>query len=97
MSNALVREKGQITIPAAVREEAEIEAGDCLVFVVRGKGEFLVRIVQNGNGNGKAANSPEVELPEEMVQRIERALGELDAGLVTRYETDDDFLASLDD
>jgi AbrB family looped-hinge helix DNA binding protein len=96
MNNALVREKGQITIPASVREEAEIEAGDCLVFDVRGKGEFLVRIAHNGNGNGNAS-SAEVELPEAMVQRIERALSELDAGLATTYETDDAFLASLDD
>ncbi len=94
-----VRHKGQVTFPASVRHEAQIEEGDCLDFIVRGKGEVLVLLVPNGNGNGNGAHyaDADIELPPEMVERIDRALAELDAGLVTRFGNEDDFLSSLDD
>ena len=82
-----LRAKGQITIPASVRWEAGIEEGDCLDFIVRGKG--VVVILADGQHQ-------EAELPPEMLERIDRSLAELGAGLARIYLTDDDFLASLD-
>jgi len=42
MSTATVTSKGQITIPAAVREAMQIETGDRIDFVETGPGRFEV-------------------------------------------------------
>jgi len=43
MHKATLTSKGQITIPAALREEMGIEPGDKIVFLATDKGEFRMR------------------------------------------------------
>ena len=42
MATATITSKGQITIPAQVRTELGVDAGDRLEFVKVGKGEFNI-------------------------------------------------------
>jgi AbrB family looped-hinge helix DNA binding protein len=89
--DTVVRHKGQVTIPAPVRKRLHVEEGDRLDVSIRGC-EIVLRPYSNGNGNGKLA---EAELPAEWAERIDRSLAEVEAGLVTVYENEDDFLDSL--
>jgi AbrB family looped-hinge helix DNA binding protein len=91
--DAIVRQKGHITIPAPVREELHVEEGDRLDVSVRGC-EIVLRLERSVNGNGRDA---EAELPAEWIERIDKSLAEVNAGLVTVYENEDDFFASLGD
>ncbi len=54
MGAAKVTSKGQITIPADIRNEWQIEPGDQLVFYTGADGRFMVRIrrVRVGAGRG---------------------------------------------
>jgi antitoxin PrlF len=45
MPTATVTSKGQVTIPKAVRDLMQIDAGDQIDFVVTERGEVLVRSV----------------------------------------------------
>jgi AbrB family looped-hinge helix DNA binding protein len=54
MANATITSKGQITIPARVRDALGVDAGDRIEFVEVGKGEFNIvaatRSVKELNG-----------------------------------------------
>lgn len=90
--NVVVRHKGQFTLPADIRREANVEAGDCYAVFVRGE-DIVLRPVTHRNGNG---NDDSVGLPAEWVTRIEKSIEDLENGLVTVYEDDTAFLNSLD-
>jgi AbrB family looped-hinge helix DNA binding protein len=93
--NARFRQKGQITIPAPIREKACVAEGD-VVDVSYRPGEIVIHVQrENGNGNGNGA--PPDFLPPEWTERIERSIAELDAGRGEVFEDEDDFFASLDD
>jgi AbrB family looped-hinge helix DNA binding protein len=85
--DAIVRHKGQFTIPAPVREKLHVREGDRLEVSVRGC-EIVLRPRSIKN---------EDKLPQEWLARIDKSLAEVDAGLVTVYENEDDFFASLGD
>ncbi len=89
---ARVRGKGQITLPAAVREAAHIEPGTLIEFSVTGDGTVTLRpklLVDAADGWywSKEWQAGEHEVDEEIVR------GE--SGQV--FETDEKFLASLDE
>lgn len=89
-----VTRKGQVTIPAELREKAQIEEGDLVEFCQYGEYLLLKPLGHHENGNGLHEDSPFAS--PEWKARIEKSLAELDAGLGRVYETEDDFLASLD-
>ncbi|MFL5916076.1 MAG: AbrB/MazE/SpoVT family DNA-binding domain-containing protein [Gaiellaceae bacterium] len=87
-----VRQKGQITIPAEVREAVQLDEGAELDVAVNGHDEIVLRLVEAATGvNG--ATSP--AFSEELQARLERALADVDAGNVTIYEDDESFFNSL--
>jgi antitoxin PrlF len=53
MGAAKVTSKGQITIPADIRNEWQIEPGDQLVFYTSADGRFMVRVRRTRVGAGR--------------------------------------------
>lgn len=53
MGAAKVTSKGQITIPADIRNEWRIEPGDQLVFYTGANGRFMVRVRRTRVGAGR--------------------------------------------
>lgn len=84
--DAVVRAKGQFTIPAAVRSELRLDAGDVVDITVRG--DYAILRPQNGE-------SEPGDEPDEWSRRIAQSIEELDAGLGRVFESEDEFLASL--
>jgi AbrB family looped-hinge helix DNA binding protein len=79
MATATVTSKGQITIPARVREELGVAAGDRIEFVAIGRGQFAIipatRSVKELNGLFKGRRSKPVSI-EEMNAAIARRAAE---------------------
>jgi bifunctional DNA-binding transcriptional regulator/antitoxin component of YhaV-PrlF toxin-antitoxin module len=74
-----------MTLPAWVRDEAELQAGDVLRVTVVGREITL---------------SPDVQgmvVPDDLHARLQRALVEVEAGDTTTYLSDEEFLASFDE
>ena len=86
-----VRHKGQITLPAEVRDAAQLDEGAVLDVAIR-SGEIVLRPVDSPQGNGNSGSSV---LPDDLQARLERALEDVDAGRVTVYEDDESFFSSL--
>ena len=90
MSTTIIRGKGQITIPADIREAAYLEAGDPVEVVIVDEG-ILLR-------PRKVIDSTQAWFWSREWQLGEReAFADYSAGRSTIYETSEDFLASLDD
>lgn len=90
MSNTVVRGKGQLTIPADVREAAHLEEGDPLEVIIVDEG-ILLR-------PQKVIDATQAWYWTAAWQAGEReALSDYRAGRTTVYESSEDFLASLDD
>ncbi len=79
MATATVTSKGQITIPAKVRAELGIEAGDKIEFVDMGQGQFAIvaatRSIKELKGIFRGRRKKPVSI-EEMNQAIARHLSE---------------------
>jgi AbrB family looped-hinge helix DNA binding protein len=79
MATATLTTKGQITIPARVREELGLAAGDRVEFVAIGPGQFAIipatRSVKELNGLFKGRRSRPVSI-EEMNAAIARRAAE---------------------
>lgn len=91
-----VRHKGQVTIPAAIRDAVQLDEGVELAVAIHGGDIVLSRVEArdesdgNGNGNGSSVFSDELQ------ERLERALAEVEAGEMTAvYEDDESFFNSL--
>ena len=87
-----VRPKGQITIPAEIRDAAQIDEGAELDVAVHGR-DIVLRVLE-APANGNNSNGSSV-LPDDLQARLERALEDVDAGRVTIYEDDEAFFDSL--
>jgi AbrB family looped-hinge helix DNA binding protein len=90
MSTSYVRNKGQVTIPADVRRAFHLEEGD----------PVQVEVVEDGI----------LLRPQKVIdvtqawfwsrawqERLRRSVEQLEAGEGERFETDEDFLAALDE
>jgi antitoxin PrlF len=90
MSNTVIRGKGQITIPADIREAAYLEEGDP-VEVEMVEGGILLRPRKVIDATQAWFWNLEWQLGER------EAFADFAAGRSTIYETSEDFLASFDD
>ena len=79
MATATVTSKGQITIPAQVRNALGLEAGDRVEFVEQGKGLFAIvaatRSVQELKGRFQGKRSKAVTIEEMNAAIAKRATG----------------------
>jgi len=84
-----VRAKGQVTIPAAVREAARLEEGDPVEVEIV-DGGILLRPMKVIDASQAWFWTPEWQAGER------QADAEIAAGLGERFESDEEFLAALD-
>jgi len=84
-----VRAKGQVTIPAAVREAARIEEGDPIEVEVVADG-ILLRPMKVIDATQAWFWTPEWQEGERQADE------DLAAGRFDRYESDEEFLAALE-
>lgn len=86
---AMVRKKGQVTIPAGIREAARIEEGDPVDFEIVADGILLrpKKVIDSTQAWFWTATWQE---------KIHTSIQETEAGLGEQFENDDEFLASLD-
>jgi AbrB family looped-hinge helix DNA binding protein len=90
MSISIVRSKGQITLPREVREAAHLEEGDPVEIVVVDEG-ILLR-------PKKVIDSTQAWFWTPSWQRGEaEAEADIEAGRVSIFKSDDEFLASLNE
>lgn len=79
MAVATLTSKGQITIPAQVRDALGLEAGDRLEFVEQGKGQFAIipatRSVRELKGMFRGKRSKPVSIEEMNAAIVRRASG----------------------
>ncbi len=90
MSGTTVRNKGQITIPADIRKAARLEEGDPLEVELVAEG-ILLRPRKVIDATQAWFWTPEWQAGER------RADEELAAGLGERFESDEEFLAALEE
>jgi AbrB family looped-hinge helix DNA binding protein len=91
MANATLRKKGQLTLPREVREAAHLDEGDTVRFEVVDDGTVLLHPQRMIDASQAWFWSP-------AWQEGERAAtADIAAGRTTRFLSDEDFLASLDD
>lgn len=76
--SATVTSKGQVTIPAAIRDKLGIEPGHKLVFFIRPDGQLGVRVSKPKVGSGRGIlKELGVELPEgDIDEHIEEAIAQ---------------------
>ncbi len=90
MTTRILRAKGQLTIPTAIREAVQLEEGDPIEFEIVPEG-ILLRLDSKKDRDPSQAWfwTPEWQAGER------QASADLAAGRSTRHETDEDFLAAL--
>jgi len=84
-----VRVKGQVTIPAAVREAARLEEGDPVEVEIV-DGGILLRPMKVIDASQAWFWTPEWQAGERQADE------DIAAGRVDRYESDEEFLAALE-
>ena len=90
MARMTLRAKGQLTLPDEVRKAAKLQEGDLIEVEVTENGEVILRPLTTINRNQAWFWTPEWQAGErEATEQIQR-------GEVKRYETDADFLDSLE-
>jgi antitoxin PrlF len=90
MSRTVLRDKGQITIPAEIRKAAHLEEGDQVDMMMTAEG-ILLR-------PRKTIDSTQAWFWTPSWQKRERqASDDIRRGRVRTYKTDEDFLRSLDE
>jgi len=90
MSSTIIRAKGQLTIPAEIREAAYLEEGDPVEVEIVEEG-ILLRPRKVIDATQAWFWSPEWQ------QGERQALTDFAAGKSMVYESSEDFLASFDD
>jgi AbrB family looped-hinge helix DNA binding protein len=90
MSTTYVRNKGQVTIPADVRRAVNLEEGDP-IEVELVEGGILLR-------PQKVIDATQAWFWSRAWQeRVRRSVEQIEAGEGERFETDEEFLAALDE
>jgi antitoxin PrlF len=90
MSRTVLRDKGQITIPAEIRKAAHLEEGDQVDMMMTAEG-ILLR-------PRKTIDSTQAWFWTPSWQKRERqASDDIRRGRVRTYKTDEDFLRSLEE
>ncbi|MFL5945827.1 MAG: AbrB/MazE/SpoVT family DNA-binding domain-containing protein [Gaiellaceae bacterium] len=90
MANTYIRNKGQVTIPAEVRRAVQLEEGDPIEVEVVEDG-ILLR-------PQKVIDAAQAWFWSRAWQeRVARSVEQIEAGEGERFETDEDFLAALDE
>jgi antitoxin PrlF len=89
MADTRLRGKGQLTLPREIREAAHLEDGDplCIELVEEG---ILLRPQKMIDASQAWFWTPEWQAGER------RATADIEAGRMTTYDTDEDFLTSLE-
>ncbi|GAA1409633.1 AbrB/MazE/SpoVT family DNA-binding domain-containing protein [Catellatospora coxensis] len=87
---AVVRAKGGVTIPQAVRDQLRLEEGDQVIVSVR-DGSIVLTPAALVPRDQEWFHSPQWQA------REAEADADLVAGRYTRFDSDEEFLASLDD
>ncbi|HEV2755353.1 MAG TPA: AbrB/MazE/SpoVT family DNA-binding domain-containing protein [Actinomycetota bacterium] len=90
MAAAKVGTSGEVTIPTEIREAAHLEAGDSLEVEIVPEG-ILLRPLKGDDPSQSWFWRPEWQ------QGEREASADVAAGRVEVHESDDDFLASLDE
>jgi bifunctional DNA-binding transcriptional regulator/antitoxin component of YhaV-PrlF toxin-antitoxin module len=90
MASSVVRNRGQWTIPADIRKAAQIDEGDVLEAEIVENG-ILLRVRKVIDASQAWFWAPEWQ------QREQQADADIDAGRFDRYESDEAFLAALDE
>ncbi len=73
MSGSTVTSKGQVTIPAKIRDEFGIESGDEIVFMKGLDGRLKVHVAKRRPGAGRGILKSSVKLTQ---QNIDRGIAE---------------------
>lgn len=90
MSTTYIRNKGQVTIPASVRRAVHLEEGDPIEVEVVEEG-ILLR-------PKKVIDATQTWFWSQAWQeRLRRSAEQIEAGEGQRFETDEEFLAALDE
>ncbi len=89
MVSAHLRARGQITIPSAIRNAAQLEEGDIVEMEVTEDG-ILLRPVKDRDPEQAWFWTPGWQAGER------RASADIKAGRTVRYESDEEFLAALE-
>ena len=88
MSRAVIRAKGQITLPRDIRDALHVEEGDDISFVITGEGVLMHGL--------KTIPADQAWFWSTQWQDGERAAtADAKAGRTTTYTSSEDFLASL--
>ena len=69
MVSSTVTSKGQVTIPAKIRDEFGIEAGDEIVFLKGLDGRLKVNLAKRRPGAGRGVLTSNVKLTQENIDR----------------------------
>jgi AbrB family looped-hinge helix DNA binding protein len=91
MSISIMRSKGQITLPQEIREAARLEEGDPVKVEVTKDGVIILRPQKIIDATQAWFWTPAWQAGEA------QADADIAAGRVTRFGTDEEFLASLGD
>jgi AbrB family looped-hinge helix DNA binding protein len=91
MTRTTLRQKGQITLPAEVREALHVEDGDEIEFQVTEDGHVLMRGLKMIPADQAWFWTPEWQAGER------EASVQADRGVVTTYQNSDDLLRSFED
>ncbi len=90
MTTRILRAKGQLTIPTAIREAVQLEEGDPIEFEIVPEG-----ILPRPDSKKDRDPSQAWFWTSEWQAGERQASADLAAGRSTRHETDEDFLAAL--
>src|ERR1700694_5521551 len=97
MSSAKIQDKGQVTIPAAVRRRAGLSKGDLVDFAV--KGSKIVVTPKVVIDRSRFPNADDEYTPSQrrvIDARLAKADADIKAGRVSRtFDTAEEFLADL--
>ena len=91
MSISIMRSKGQITLPQEIREAARLEEGDPVKIEVTKDGVIILRPQKMIDASQAWFWTPAWQAGEA------QADADIAAGRVTRFASDEEFLASLGD
>jgi antitoxin PrlF len=77
MTSSTVTSKGQVTIPAKIRDEFGIETGDEIMFIKGLDGQLKVHLAKRRPGAGRGVLKSDVALTQDKIDRgIAEAVGE---------------------
>jgi antitoxin PrlF len=91
MAISIMRSKGQLTLPQEIREAARLEEGDAVKVEVTEEGVIILRPQKMVDASQAWFWTPKWQAGEA------QADADIAAGRVTRFGTDEEFLASLGD